>query len=158
MKQVPGRRHEGHEVCGVVAYARRHHAAVLDANGERVGVGKHDVGVGGEHSDVTGLPVLAGMPAAKEAEHVALLVDAHVLGALATEPVGYERLAPALVMRGGGNRRQFGEEADLLLVVVPCVASGVPQQRGVHPCSPVSRGWLNHSHWWTGSKRRRTAS
>ena len=126
LQKEAGGEHEPRKTGGVVADARSAHDPVLLREGELVGVGKDDVGVGAEDRDL--VVVLD----ADAADDVAGLVDMDVLGAGVSQPVADEPLSATFVMRGRGYSRQRAEQLELLLVTAPRIGERRPSRCLVH--------------------------
>ena len=117
--EVLGGHEQAHEVGGVVADARCVDTVLVLMEGQRVGVVKDNVEVGGVDVEVGNAGVCLGLVFGgrrEGAEHVVLGSHNDLFSPLGTQPVGHERGATLLVPRRGGNARELAQEVELLLV------------------------------------------
>ena len=138
-QQVARREEQPHEVCRVVADARREKARLALGERQGLGVGEDHVGVRGKDRDA----VVAVLGAGQAENDVVGLVDAHGADgrALGEQPVADELRPPLLVAGRRRDLRERAQQLELLLValisVLSCDASDLLVHRASLPCVPL---------------------
>ena len=107
LQQIGRRQHQVHEVCGVVADAGSGKYGRVLPQGQRPGIRKHHVRVGGKGRQPA-------VPGTDGADHVFCSVDIHVLRAAGSQPVPAEFRPQVLLPAGRRDPAKGAEQLELL--------------------------------------------